>query len=437
MSAIATAYPKIEFTDEKLKNGLRLIMSVERLVPIVAVNLWYSVGSRNEAPGKTGLAHLFEHMMFEGSAHLKKGDHFKHVQSMGGQNNASTSAVRTNYFEWAPSHGLETMLWLEADRMGGLLEALNQETLDNQRDVVKNERRQTSENQPYGTWIEETTNNLFAEGHPYHHTVIGSMDDLDAASLKDVKAFFSSHYAPNNAVLSIVGDFDPKQAREWVVKYFGKIPANKKIPPTPDTEVPFDLGGEARKSIRDRVPAPGVFISYRSPADGTRENDVMTVAGAVLSVGFGSRMYQRLVREQYAIQAQFFTNAQPGVSWSAAFGVAAPGIFNEVLETEMLKVIDSLKTEPVTDEELARAKAQLESQIIARFSTVASRADSLSENASLFGDPGRVNDQLSELMSITPEEISKVASEVFTKENRAVITYLPKPAEVKDKRKGR
>ena len=435
MSAISTAYPKIEFSDERLKNGLRLVMSVDGLIPIVAVNLWYNVGSRNEAPTKTGLAHLFEHMMFEGSANLKKGDHFKLIQSIGGTNNASTAAFRTNYFEWAPAHELELMLWLEADRMGGLLQALNQETLDNQRDVVKNERRQTSENQPYGTWIEETTNTLFPEGHPYHHTVIGSMEDLSAASLKDVKDFFSTYYAPNNAVLSIVGDFDPEEARGWVEKYFGKIAPNPKIPSAPEVDVPFDLGSEVRKMVRDRVPVPGVFMNFRAPADGTRESDVLTVASAVLGLGRGSRMYQRLVREQVALQANFLINPQPGVSWAVAIGIAAPGIFNEVLEAEMTKVIDSLKNEPVTEDELIRAKAQLERTIIDRMTTRASRADWLSENAMMFGDPGRINDRLPELMSITPEEIRKVASEVLTERNRSVVTYLPKPREVKDTRK--
>lgn len=434
MAPVATAYPKIEFTDERLKNGLRLVMSVDNLVPIVAVNLWYNVGSRNEVPGKTGLAHLFEHMMFEGSANLKKGEHFKLVSSVGGANNASTSNFRTNYFEWAPSHELELLLWLEADRMGSLGEALNQKTLDNQRDVVKNERRQVMDDQPYGTWTEQAMNSIFPEAHPYHHSVIGSMEDLSAASLKDVKDFFRAHYAPNNAVLSIVGDFDPKQARAWVEKYFGKI-AKAKIPPSPEVELPLTLGGENRKTLRDRVPVPGVFIVYRSPGEGTRESDVMTVAGAVLGLGRGSRMYQRLVREQVALQASFLTLTQPGVSMSVAVGIAGPGIFNEVVEAELLKVVDSLKTEAVTNEELARAGAQLERQIMDQLSTVASRADWLSEHATLFGDPGKVNERLPELLSVTADEIKKVASEVLTKENRSVITYLPKPPDPKKAKK--
>lgn len=434
MSVSVSTYPNIEFAEDRLKNGLRLVMSVDRLVPIVSVNLWYDVGSKNEVAGKTGLAHLFEHMMFEGSVNVKKGEHFRFMNSVGGSNNASTSQVRTNYFEWAPSHELELMLWLEADRMGGLLEALNQKTLDNQRDVVKNERRQTTENTPYGTVFEEATASIFPEGHPYHHSVIGSMDDLSAATLNDVKSFFSAHYAPNNAVLSIVGDFDPKQARAWVETYFGGIQTSK-IPASLELELPLELGTEVRKSLRDRVPVPGVFVNYRSPADGTRENDVMAVASAVLGLGRGSRLYQRLVREQLALQADCFTASQPGISMWTAFGIATPGIFNEILEAELLKVIDSLITETVTEDEMARAKAQLERTIIDQVSTVAARADWLSGQATMFGDPGRVNEILPQLMSVTSEEINKVASEVLRKQNRSVITYLPKPPYVKKSRK--
>lgn len=434
MSAVATMYPKIEFTEERLSNGLRVVMSVERFVPVVAVDIWYNVGSRDEGAGRTGLAHLFEHMMFEGSANLAKGEHFKIVNSIGGLGNATTNTYRTNYFEFAPSHQLELLLWLEADRMGGLLEALNQETLDNQRDVVKNERRQNIENPPYGTVGERLPNLLFPEGHPYHHSVLGSMDDLTSASLKDVKDFFKAHYAPNNAVLTIAGDFDPKQAMPWVEKYFGKIPPNPKLPPHADVELPLSLGTEVRDAVRDRVPAPGVFIAYRSPGEGTREVDVLTVASAVLSLGRGARMYQRLVREQIALFASFGNNPQPGTSMTIAVGISSAGIFDEVLEAELLKVVDSLTTEEVTEDEMVRAKAQLERVIIDNLTSVAARADWLSYHAMLYGDPGRANERLPELMSVTPEEIRKVASEVLVKDNRTVLTFRPKPPKPKKRR---
>jgi predicted Zn-dependent peptidase len=435
MAQLTTDYPKLQFSDERLKNGLRLIMSEDHLVPVVGVNLWYNVGSRNELSGKTGLAHLFEHMMFEGSAHVKKSEHFKLINSIGGSNNASTNTNRTNYFEWAPSHHLETLLWLEADRMGGLLEALNQKTLDNQRDVVKNERREIIDNVPYGSWIEKAHTLLFPEGHPYHHFVIGSMDDLSAASLKDVKDFFSSYYTPSNCVLTIVGDFDPTQARKWVDKYFSKIPANAKIPPLADVELPLTLGGEVRETIRDRVPYPGVFAFYRSHGVETREYEVMRMAGAVLALGRGSRMYQRLVREKIALQADFFTIPQPGVSITGALAICFPGLLEEAVEKELMNVVDSIKTERVTPQELARARAQVERSIVNNLTTVAARADWLSEHATLFGDPGEANEQLDKLMTVTAEEIRAVATEVLTKENRAVITFVRKPAEPKKTRR--
>src|SRR5712671_3796829 len=222
--------PTVSFTDERLPNGLRLIVAEDHLAPVVAVNIWYNVGSKNEVPGKTGFAHLFEHVMFQGSRNVAKAEHIALVQAAGGTMNGTTWLDRTNYFETMPSHQLELALWLEADRLGTLLDALSQENLDNQREVVKNEKRWSYDNRPYGSWTEKLLAGIFPEGHPYHHNTIGSMEDLDAASLDDVKAFFRLHYAPNNAVLSIAGDVVPAQITAWVEKYFGSIPANPNLP---------------------------------------------------------------------------------------------------------------------------------------------------------------------------------------------------------------
>src|SRR5512132_3107564 len=208
--------PTVSFTDERLANGLRLIVSEDHLAPVAAVNVWYNVGSKHEQPGKTGFAHLFEHVMFQGSAHVGKAEHIALVQAAGGTMNGTTWLDRTNYFETLPSHQLELALWLEADRMGTLLDALSQENLDNQREVVKNEKRWSYDNRPYGTWSEKLQAHLYPPEHPYHHTTIGSMEDLDAASLEDVSQFFRTYYAPNNAVLSVVGVVDPAEVRAWV-----------------------------------------------------------------------------------------------------------------------------------------------------------------------------------------------------------------------------
>src|SRR3954463_8519069 len=208
--------PRVPFTEERLANGLRLVLAEDHLAPVVGVNIWYSVGSRNEVPGKTGFAHLFEHVMFQGSRNVGKAEHIALVQAAGGTMNGTTWLDRTNYFETMPSHQLELAIWLEADRMGTLLEALSQENLDNQREVVKNEKRWSYDNRPYGSWNEKLLGHLFPEEHPYHHPTIGSMEDLDAASLEDVTSFFRRHYAPNNVVLSIVGDVDPAETRNLV-----------------------------------------------------------------------------------------------------------------------------------------------------------------------------------------------------------------------------
>src|SRR5271165_2923296 len=242
-------------TEHRLDNGLRLVLAEDHLTPVAAVCVWYDVGSRHEVAGRTGLAHLFEHLMFQGSAQVKGNGHFELVQGAGGSLNGTTSFERTNYFETMPANQLELALWLEADRMGSLLAALDEESLQNQRDVVKNERRQRYDNVPYGTAFERLVALAFPAGHPYHHTPIGSMADLDAATLADAQAFFRANYAPNNAVLSIVGDIHPEETLAWVQKYFGSIPARGgKIPPR-SAALPEVIGTQIREVVREDVPA--------------------------------------------------------------------------------------------------------------------------------------------------------------------------------------
>ncbi len=265
-------------TEHRLANGLRVVLSEDHLTPVAAVCLWYDVGSRHEVKGRTGLAHLFEHLMFQGSAQVKGNGHFELVQGAGGSLNGTTSFERTNYFETMPAHELELALWLEADRMGSLLTALDDDSMENQRDVVKNERRQRYDNVPYGTAFEKLTAMAYPEGHPYHHTPIGSMADLDAASLEDARAFFRTYYAPNNAVLSIVGDIDPEQTLTWVEKYFGSIPGHDGKQPPRDGTLPDVIGGELREVVEEDVPARALMAAYRLPHDGTREADAADLA---------------------------------------------------------------------------------------------------------------------------------------------------------------
>jgi predicted Zn-dependent peptidase len=419
--------PHIAFTDERLSNGLRLIIAEDHLAPVVAVNVWYGVGSKHEVPGKTGFAHLFEHVMFQGSAHVAKAEHIALVQAAGGTMNGTTWLDRTNYFETMPSHELELALWLEADRMGTLLDALSQENLDNQREVVKNEKRWSYDNRPYGDWNERLQAMLFPPEHPYHHPTIGSMADLDAASLEDVSAFFRTYYAPNNAVLSLVGDVDPAEARGWVERYFGRIPANPAIPPLGDLSLPPTLGGERREVVEARVPLPRVYVAFRAPVFGDTRLDALEVASQILAGGKGSRLHHRLVREDRIAQdvVLFTLGFTGGASISAGWATARPGVAIELVEATLIEELERLGREPVTEDELARARALVETDELGALQRVEERADRLSMYATLFDDPGLVDRMLQRYLAVTADAIQDVAGTVFRADNRAVLTYLP------------
>jgi predicted Zn-dependent peptidase len=419
--------PTVSFTDERLANGLRLIISVDRLAPVVAINLWYDVGSKHEVEGKTGFAHLFEHVMFQGSRNVGKAEHMALVQAAGGTMNGSTWLDRTNYYETLPSHQAELALWLEADRMGTLLDALSQENLDNQREVVKNEKRWSYDNRPYGSWYEKLQGHLYPEDHPYHHVTIGSMEDLDAASVEDVSAFFRTWYAPNNAVLSVVGDVDPDDIRRWTERYFGGIPANPAIPALGDLSLPRTLGAERRETVFDRVPLPRVYVGFRAPAYGDPRLDALDIASQVLSGGKGSRLHKRLVRQERIAQdvALVALGFVGGASICAGWATVRPGVSVERVEAALHEELERLAREPISDDELARARALIETEELAGLSRVEERADRLSMYATLFDDPDLINRTLPRYLSVTAEQIRQVASEVFLPENRVVLTYLP------------
>jgi predicted Zn-dependent peptidase len=424
---VPTTVPTIAFSDERLANGLRLIVAEDHLAPVVAINVWYDVGSRHEQPGKTGFAHLFEHVMFQGSRHVAKAEHIALVQAAGGTMNGTTWLDRTNYFETLPAHQLELGLWLEADRMATLLDALSQENLDNQREVVKNEKRWSYDNRPYGSWQEKLQGHLFPEDHPYHHSTIGSMADLDAASIEDVGAFFRTYYAPNNAVLSVVGDVDTASVRAAVERYFGGIPANPAIPQLGDHSLPLTLGGEIRETVFDRVPLPRVFIAFRAPAFGDPRLDALDVAGQILAGGKGSRLDRRLVRDERIAQdvALFTLGFVGGASICAGWATVRPGVDVARVEAAFHEELDRLTTELITDDELARARALVEADELGALQRVEERADRLSMYATLFDQPELINRMLDRYLAVTPEDIRAVAATVFRSENRLVLTYLP------------
>ncbi len=417
---------KIPYERFTLDNGLRVIFSHDSASPVVAVNLWYNVGSKNERPGRTGFAHLFEHMMFQGSANVPETAHFSYIEKAGGSLNGSTWLDRTNYFETVPSHYLELALWLESDRLGYLLPAMTQEKLDNQRDVVKNERRWRVDNQPYGDWDERVQAMLYPPDHPYHHSVIGSMEDLDAASLDDVGEFFRTYYAPNNAVLTLCGDFDPARARELIGTYFGSLPRGPKIPAVPGrTELPAKLGEGKREVIPQDITLPRIYASYRIPAYGTDSFYPAIVAAHVLGDGKSSTLYRELVRgglaqDVFALPFPVVLGAAVLVTWTTA----NPGTSAERLEKALRDA--TTKLEQVEDHDVERAIRMIEASRLMDLQQVEERADALSMYETLFGDPGRINTELNRIRSVSAADVRRFASQYLSSDNRVVLVYVPK-----------
>ena len=419
--------PHVPTERHQLPNGLRVILSPDHRAPIVAVNLWYDVGSKHEKPGRTGFAHLFEHMMFQGSANVAKGEHFALVQQAGGTLNASTWLDRTNYFETLPSHELELGLWLEADRLGGLLAAMTQEKLDNQREVVKNERRWSVDNQPYGSWDERIQALVFPPEHPYHHSTIGSMEDLDAASLEDVSQFFATFYAPNNAVLTVAGDFEPASALAMVERHFGALPANPSLPPPPVVAIPPLIGQERRETVPDRVPLPRVYLAYRMPVFGTDAFDDLSVAADVLGVGRASRLYRVLVRGRQLAQdvSVFPFPVVGGASMFTAWATARPGVAPEALESALLAEIDRLGEEGPTDDELERVRNLHAAAVESSLERIGERADRISMYACLFDEPELINTEVSRYLEVGADRVRAAMTATLRADNRLVLTYVP------------
>jgi len=410
-----------------LDNGLRVVLSRDPRAPLVAVNLWYDVGSRHEKAGKTGFAHLFEHMMFQGSANVDKGQHFSLVQAAGGTLNASTWLDRTNYFETLPGHELELALWLEADRMASLLPAMTQEKLDNQRDVVKNERRWSVDNQPYGSWDEKMQALVYPDAHPYHHSTIGSMEDLSAASLEDVGEFFATYYAPNNAVLTVAGDFETDEALAMIGRHFGPIPANATLPPAPDMTVDPLIGGGVRETVPDQVPLPRLYLAHRIPPFGTDAFDALDVAADILGAGRASRLYASLVREQRLAQdaSVFVFPIIGGASMFALWITARPGVTTEALEAATLAELDRLAADGPSDADLERVNNLHAAHVAGALERISERADRLSMYTCLFDEPERINTESSRWEAVDAGRVTEALRASLRVDNRVTLTYVP------------
>lgn len=418
---------RIPVESYRLPNGLQVVLSEDHTAPIVAVNLWYHVGSANERLERTGLAHLFEHMLFQGSEHVAANEHFELVQRAGGTLNGSTWLDRTNYYETLPSNQLAIALWLEADRMGRFLPGLTQEKLDTQRDVVKNERRWSVDNQPYGSWWERLPALCFPETHPFHHSLIGSMDHLSAASLEDVADFFRTYYSPDNAVLTVAGDLDREDTMALIARYFGPIPAAPSRPPLADMSVPPLIGTTVREVVEDAVALPRLFVASRTPVFGTDGYYAASLAAAILGLRTGSRLEQSLVRGQrVASQASAFTyDLSKGSDLLVVDVTAHADVSAEQLEAAVLAELDRLHQDGVTDDEVARARALIETSFVTSLQSAAERADQLSRFATYCGNAELANEQVARYQQVTTADVSRLARERLGPDNRVLLLYVP------------
>ncbi len=414
---------KISFEQFTLDNGLHVILHQDKTTPIVAVSVMYHVGSKNENPERTGFAHFFEHLMFEGSAHIGRGEFDKYVQNAGGTLNANTSFDRTYYYEIMPSNQLALGLWLESERM--LHARVDQKGIETQREVVKEERRQRIDNQPYGSILEETFKRSY-KVHPYRWPIIGSMAHLEAAKEEDYKQFYEDFYVPNNAVLSIAGDMDIAEARMLVEKYFGGIPKSAKAVYRPRVTEP-PLGMEVRDTIYDNIQLPAVIQAYRIPAQGTKDYYAVDMVSRILSSGESSRLYRALVDEQQkALFVGSFPLAleDPGVSLS--FGITNMGVDVYDLEKAIDAEVDKVQMELITEKEFEKLRNQIEAEFVTNNSRMAGIAESLATYHMFFGDANLINNEIDRYLAVTREDIQAAAKKYFNKNNRVVLHYLPK-----------
>jgi zinc protease len=418
--------PPINVKEYQLKNGLRVLLHEDRSTPVVSVGVWYHVGSKNEVEGRTGFAHLFEHMMFQGSKNYNA-DYFTPLQEAGASINGTTNVDRTWYFETVPSNFLELALFMEADRLGGLLEAMTQEKLDNQRDVVKNERRQRVDNQPYGTAFEKIAETMYPKGHPYNWTTIGSLEDLQAASMDDVKSFFRQYYVPNNTILVLSGDFQEKQARTWIDKYFGPMAAGEKIT-RPNPAQP-KLDKEIRTSVEDSVPLARRYFVWHGVRAYAPDEPALDFLSFILSSGRTSRLQSNLIYDkEMAQQVGAFSGTNEIAGLFQIQATARPGKSLDDIEKEIDAELARIKTTPPTAEEMSRALNSIESQSVFGLQTVLGKASQLTTFAGYLGKPNWFQADIDRYRTVTPADVQRVANTYLTS-NRLVMTYTPRTGE--------
>ena len=422
-AAAASSDITIPFERYTLPNGLTVILSPDHSTPQVTVDVWYHVGSKNEVPGRTGFAHLFEHVMFTGSGHVPYGLHDRLTEGVGGGNNGSTTNDRTNYFENVPSNYVETALWLESDRMGFLLDKLDSAKFVAQRDIVQNERRQGVDNQPYGRASEILMSALYPTSHPYTWPVVGYMTDLQAASLEDVKQFFRLYYAPTNATLAIVGDFQPAQVKAWVQKYFGDLPRGAAI--TRPQVAPPTLAASKRLTYEDRVQVPRLYMRW--PTVGAKHADAQALQflGQILTSSRTARLTKALVYDQQsAAQVQAGNIPREDAGEFSIIATPRPGHTLTAIEAATDSVIDRLKREGPTADEMAKASAGIEFGFVSGLQSNLGKAETLLEGAVFQGDPGWFRTELTRLRAVTADDVKRVANQYLTP-NRVVLSVVP------------
>ncbi len=418
------AVPYTQFT---LPNGLNVILHEDHATPMVSVNVWYHVGSGRERPGRTGFAHLFEHIMFEGSGHVAEGLFDEWLEAAGGVNNGSTNNDRTNYWETVPRNALELALFLESDRMGYLLDAMSPEKVDGQRDVVKNERRQSYENRPYGMAFLALSEHLYPADHPYHWPVIGSMEDLSAASYEDVVAFYRDYLGPNNASLAIAGDIDAAEVRAKVEHWFSDVPAGNAVPPIDPPAAA--VTEERRVVLEDQVQLPRVYVCWLSPAHFTPGDAELDVVANVLAGGKSSRLYRRLVYDMQIAQDVFaFQSSAELGSEFCIVSTARSGHGLAGLETVIQEELDRLEAEPPSEREVVRAINQLEAGFLDRLEQIGGfggKADQLNGYFFGTGNPDWFNEDLARYKAIAPTDVRATVMAYLRDNARVILSVVP------------
>jgi len=420
--ALAQA-PKIQFEEYDLDNGLHVILHEDHSTPIVNVSVMYHVGSKNEDPELTGFAHLFEHLMFEGSENIERGKYSEYVEKAGGTLNANTSSDRTFYYETLPSNQLELGMWLESERM--LHAKIDSVGIATQKNVVVEEKKQRVHNRPYGSVFEETMKRAYKK-HPYRWTTIGDTTHIRSSSDQDVKNFYETFYVPNNAVLTIAGDIDKEEAKKYVEQYFAPIPKGEKEIPRPDVEEPIK-NGEIRDTVYDNIQLPAIIQAYHTPAMGTEDYYAVDMLSTLLSEGQSSRLYKTLVdQKELAMQVSLMPMPMEDPGVALMFALPNSGVDAKKLEKAMDAEVKDVKNNLISDREMEKLKNQFESKIVRQNKSISRRAQNLARNYTYFEDTDLINHRLDKYLNVTKEDIKRVANEYFSKDNRVVLYYLPK-----------